>query len=51
MMEKYPAALIWASKQYLGQTDQQEVKIQTTEDDSIKEMEDYFDRRKQERNS
>lgn len=52
MMEKNPAALIWASKQYLGQFDKQEVKVQQNDDDSIKEMENYFDnRRKQEADS
>ena len=52
MMEKNPAALIWASKQYLGQYDRQEVKVQQNDDDSIKEMENYFDnRRKQEADS
>jgi hypothetical protein len=51
MMEKFPAALIWASKQYLGQSDRQEVKVQQNDDDSIKEMESYFERRKQETDS
>ena len=46
MMEKHPAALIWASKQYLGQTDRQELTIQTADDETVKEMEQYFENRK-----
>ena len=42
---------IWLGKQYLGQSDQQEVKVHTNDDDSIKEMENYFDKRKQETDS
>lgn len=52
MMEKYPAALIWASKQYLGQTDRQELTIQTADDDTVKEMDAYFEKRvKQDRHT
>ena len=41
MAETNPTMAIWLGKQYLGQTDRQEVAISNT-DESIKEMEDYF---------
>lgn len=34
---------IWLGKQYLGQKEQQEISISTTTDETIKEMEAYFD--------
>lgn len=45
LAEKNPTMAIWLGKQYLGQTDKQEVAV-TASDDSIKEMEAYFDRQK-----
>ena len=45
LAEKNPTMAIWLGKQYLGQTDKQEVALSAT-DDSIKEMEAYFDRQK-----
>lgn len=49
MAETNPTMAIWLGKQYLGQTDRQEVAVSNT-DESIKEMEDYF-AGKQETNS
>ncbi len=39
MMEKNPTALIWASKQYLGQTDKQNVIFSEINQDVVKEIE------------
>lgn len=39
---------IWLGKQFLGQTDKQEVAIQVNDDDTIKEMDAYFRSRMQE---
>lgn len=35
--------LIWLGKQWLGQTDKQEVAVAVNNDDTIKEMEKYFE--------
>lgn len=51
MAETNPTMAIFLGKQYLGQSDRQEVKVQQNDDDSIKEMESYFERRKQETDS
>jgi len=45
MAETNPSMAIWLGKQYLGQKEQQEVTVKNI-DDSIKEMENYFDERK-----
>lgn len=45
LAEKNPTMAIWLGKQYLGQTDKQEVALSAS-DESIKEMEAYFDRQK-----
>lgn len=37
---------IWLGKQYLGQTDKQEVTIATQDDETIKEMEKFFANKK-----
>lgn len=37
---------IWLGKQYLGQSDKQDVAISTHDDDSVKEMEKYFEAKK-----
>ena len=34
---------IWLGKQYLGQTEKQEMSLSTNNDDTIKEMEKYFE--------
>lgn len=40
--------LIWLGKQYLGQRDATAIDISTEDDDSVKAMEEYFDRKKSE---
>ena len=44
MMEKNATALIWVSKQYLGQSDQQTVTFEN-DDDSLKALNEYLDER------
>ena len=46
MAENNPTMAIWLGKQYLGQTDKQEVSVSSQDDNTIKEMEQYFDRQK-----
>lgn len=36
---------IWLGKQWLGQKDQQEIEMSVNSDDSLKEMERYFDKK------
>lgn len=43
LAETNPTMAIWLGKQYLGQTDKQEVTISRQTDETIKEMEEYFD--------
>lgn len=43
MAETNPTMAIWLGKQYLGQKEQKEIAITGNIDDSIKEMEQYFD--------
>ncbi len=43
MAETNPTMAIWLGKQYLGQTEKQEVAVSVTDDDTIKEMEKYFE--------
>lgn len=38
--------LIWLGKQWLGQTDKQEVSVSASDDDTAKEMENYFERKR-----
>lgn len=42
MAETNPSMAIWLGKQYLGQTEKQEVAVSIQDDDTIKEMENYF---------
>lgn len=49
MAEHNPSMAIWLGKQYLGQTEKQEVAVSVNDDDTIKEMNEYFDRKKQEK--
>lgn len=42
LAEKNVSMAIWLGKQYLGQKEQQEVQISHTDDDTIREMENYF---------
>lgn len=48
MADNNPTMAIWLGKQYLGQTDKQEVAVTTQDDDTIKEMEQFFLDRKAE---
>lgn len=48
MAETNPTMAIWLGKQYLGQTEKQEVSVSVKDDETIKEMEDYFNAKKQE---
>lgn len=41
-----PTMAIWLGKQWLGQTDKQEVVVSVNDDDTVKEMEQYFENRK-----
>lgn len=50
MAEKNPTMAIWLGKQYLGQTDKQEVVLNREVDDSIREMDNYFNDRMREQN-
>lgn len=42
MAETNVSMAIWLGKQYLGQRDQQDVRLEQNDDDSIKAMEEYF---------
>lgn len=48
MAETNPTMAIWLGKQFLGQSEKQEMAISINDDESIKEMNDYFTMRKQE---
>lgn len=48
MAETNASMAIWLGKQYLGQTERQEITVSTQEDDTIKAMDAYFDAKKQE---
>lgn len=50
LAEKNVTMAIWLGKQYLGQKEQQEVRISHTDDDTIKEMQSYFESRKEKDN-
>lgn len=51
MAETNPTMAIWLGKQYLGQTDKQDVKVMA-DDDTVKEMDAYFEKRvKQDRHT
>ena len=43
MAETNATMAIWLGKQYLGQSDKQEVALSTNDDATIKEMEKYFE--------
>ena len=51
MAEHNATMAIWLGKQYLGQTDKQEVVINRDIDDSIREMNQYFNNKIQEDNN
>lgn len=42
MAETNPTMAIWLGKQYLGQSDKNELRVSKSDDDTIKEMESYF---------
>lgn len=42
LAEKNVSMAIWLGKQYLGQKEQQEVQISHSDDETIKEMQNYF---------
>jgi len=42
MAETNPTMAIWLGKQYLGQAERQEIAVSVQDDDTIKEMENYF---------
>ena len=46
MAETNVAMAIWLGKQYLGQTEQQQITVSTHDDDSVREMEAYFEAKK-----
>lgn len=46
MAETNATMAIWLGKQYLGQTDKQEVTVARSDDETVKEMEAYFDNKK-----
>lgn len=48
MAEHNATMAIWLGKQYLGQTDKQEVAVVANDDDTIKEMNAYFEKKKRE---
>ncbi len=46
MAEHNVSMAIWLGKQYLGQSDHQDVIVSTHDDDSVREMEKYFEAKK-----
>lgn len=48
MAETNCSMAIWLGKQYLGQKDQQEIAVSANDDDTIKEMREYFEHRTEE---
>lgn len=46
LAETNPTMAIWLGKQYLGQTDKQEVTMAVQDDETVKEMSAYFAGRK-----
>lgn len=49
MAETNPTMAIWLGKQYLGQTEKQDVVVARSDDDTIREMQDYFLKKKEEK--
>lgn len=46
MAETNCSMAIWLGKQYLGQNEMQEISVSKNDDDTIKEMRQYFDKQK-----
>lgn len=42
LAERNVSMAIWLGKQYLGQKEQQDIQVSYTDDDTIREMQDYF---------
>lgn len=51
LAKKNATMSIFLGKNYLGQTDRQEVTFQSDDDESLREMEQYFNGRKKEENT
>jgi hypothetical protein len=51
LADKSASMAIFLGKNYLGQTDRQEVTFQSDDDESLREMEQYFNGRKKEENT
>ena len=49
MAETNPSMAIWLGKQYLGQKDVQDVIVSGDDDETVRKMQDYFERRKRKR--
>jgi len=49
MAEHNPTMAIWLGKQWLGQTEKQEMSVNYIEDDSTKAMTEYFEKMKKEK--
>ena len=49
MAETNPSMAIWLGKQYLGQKDVQDVIVTGDDDETVRKMQDYFERRKRKR--
>lgn len=45
MAESNPTMAIWLGKQWLNQSDKQDVSVSVNDDDTIREMEQYFESR------
>ena len=43
-----PTMAIWLGKQWLGQTDKQEIAVTVNDDDTVKEMQEYFENKQRE---
>jgi len=50
MAETNPTMAIWLGKQYLGQTEKQEIAVAVQDDETIKAMDEYFAKKKSEKN-
>ena len=48
LAEKNVSMAIWLGKQYLGQREQQEIQITRSDDETIREMSEYFERKSNE---
>lgn len=46
--ETNPTMAIWLGKQYLGQTEKHEIAVSKKDDETIKEMEQYFENKRNE---